>query len=98
MGMPAPVTSCDALLDLLRESGVVDTEDLERFLTKHPNVDEPKPLAEAMIEAGLLTSFQAKHLLAGRKRGLTLGQYRILGPLGKGGTAQVYLAEHRKML
>ncbi|MFO0964922.1 MAG: serine/threonine-protein kinase [Gemmataceae bacterium] len=95
--MPAPVASVDALLDLIRDSGVVEAQEMDAFLATHENTAGPKALANALIEASLLTPFQAKHLLAGRKRGLMLGQYRILEQIGKGGTAQVYLAEHRKM-
>lgn len=96
--MAAPVTTKSGLVDLIRQSGVVEAGRLEAFLRNHPDLaDDPRPLADALIAAGLLTAFQAKHLLSGRKRGLILGQYRVLEPIGKGGTAQVYLAEHRKM-
>lgn len=96
--MASPVQTSAGFLDLIRLSGVVEPGKLETFLLEHPNApEEARPLAEAMVEAKVLTPFQAKHLLAGRKRGLILGQYRILEPLGKGGNAQVYLAEHRKM-
>jgi len=96
--MAVPVSTKAGLLDLIRHSAVLGAEEIERFLSKHPEApDAPGPLAELMVRERVLTPFQAKHLLAGRKRGLVLGPYRLLEPIGKGGNAQVYLAEHRAM-
>ena len=50
-----------------------------------------------MIEAGLITRWQADKLLAGKHKGFRLGKYKLLGQIGKGGMSSVYLAEHELM-
>jgi len=95
--MPAPPTVAD-LLALVRQSGVVDEERLNVYLQQlraaaiMPN--EPKGLAQLLIDDGILTRFHAEQLLQGRWRGFTLGKYRILERLGTGGMSSVFLGEH----
>src|SRR5262245_27742534 len=95
--MAAPATSPD-FISVLRNSHLVEKEKLDAFLSAHPDLPEDaKHIAAALTKAGLLTLFQAKHLLAGRYRGLVLGQYRLIEQIGKGGTGFVFLAEHRSL-
>lgn len=49
-------------------------------------------LADRLVVAGRLTRFQAEKLLAGRWQGLVNGPYRLMTPIGRGGTGIVYLA------
>lgn len=53
--------------------------------------------ADHLIDAGLLTRFQADRLLAGRTDGFVFDGYVIQGQAGKGAAARVYKAVHRAM-
>ena len=51
-------------------------------------------IGQALVQAGLLTSYQLECVLAGSTHGLVLGNYRVLDRLGSGGMGVVFLAEH----
>ena len=95
--MGAPVAAAN-FLALVRKSGVLDEK---RFAERFPDPSElptdPMECANALIRAGLLTTFQAKQILSGKYRGLVLGVYKILRPLGQGGMGVVYLGEHTSL-
>ena len=90
-------------LDLARRSALIDEARLTAFLDKatldHGEgvLEDQERLAGLMIEAGLMTRWQADKLLAGKHRGFRLGKYKLLGQIGKGGMSSVYLAEHELM-
>ena len=95
--------TANKLLDLVRRSGLIEEARLTAFLDKtvaahgEAAVDDKNRLAELMVEAGLLTRWQADKLLAGKHKGFRLGKYKLLGQIGKGGMSSVYLAEHELM-
>jgi serine/threonine protein kinase len=96
------MTSND-FLDLLRRSQLVEEDQLTKFLgalaasNGHRLPEDAEKLSKFMIDAGLLTEWQAEKLLAGKHKGFMLGKYKLLRHLGKGGMSQVYLAEHTLM-
>lgn len=98
-----PKTVERSFLDLVRRSQLIEEDQLQKFLNEyHAQYGETLPerqeaLAEAMVEAGLLSEWQAEMLLAGKHRGFRLGKYKLIGKLGKGGMSTVYLAEHVMM-
>jgi serine/threonine protein kinase len=54
-------------------------------------------LAAALIERKLLTPWQVENLRLGKSSGFILGQYKLLGLLGWGQSALVYLGEHLQL-
>lgn len=96
--MPAPRNALE-LISAIRRCGIVDAREWDDYLARNPSLpdDDARLLARQLIQDGLLTQFQAQHLLAGRHRGLVLGQYKLLDQLGKGGSGVVFLAEHRRL-
>lgn len=103
--------NADKFLDLLRRSGLVEEERLSAFLEQYvPAADSAVPaespdqaetaaqqLARALIDAQLITQWQADQLHKGKHRGFFLGKYKLLGHIGSGGMSAVYLAEHLLM-
>ncbi|MGD9633576.1 MAG: serine/threonine-protein kinase [Pirellulales bacterium] len=95
--------AANKLIELLRRSGLVEEARLTSFLEKttaehgESALEEQEKLAELLIQAGLITRWQADKLLAGKHKGFRLGKYKLLGQIGKGGMSSVYLAEHELM-
>lgn len=96
--MPAPATT-NNLIEFVNKSGLHEKKRLEEYLSSVQDIDEMSPadLAARMVQDGMLTEFQAKHLLKGRYRNFFIGKFKVLEPLGAGGMSQVYLCEHAVM-
>jgi serine/threonine protein kinase len=87
-------------------SGLVTREQLEQALqaARMPATGPPAPrvevtddqLARQMVSMGVITTYQAEQLKAGRTK-FTLGDYLITDFIAQGGMGQVFKAEHRLM-
>ncbi len=89
-------TTTPEFVTRVRASGVVSAEQLDEFLAS-PDVstnDSPKVILSKLVAAGLVTTFQAGLLRAGKYKGFRLGSYVILDKLGAGGMGQVFRARH----
>jgi serine/threonine protein kinase len=95
------VATLEAFLDLVRKSGLVEAERLDSLMQELRAAGhwpaEPAQLADQLVQRGVLTSFQAEQLLAGRWKGFFISKYKILQRLGSGGMGMVFLAEHKYM-
>jgi serine/threonine protein kinase len=99
--MAAPPTS-EALLKLIRQSGLIEADELDGYLERRFPAgllpSEPKDLAIVLTRDGLLTHFQAHELQQGKFRGFTFGnKYKVLERLGSGRNSNVFLCEQLSM-
>jgi serine/threonine-protein kinase len=91
----------DKFLELLKRSGLVGKDQLNRALAEikaeGQPLDDAEQLANHLVDRGLITRWQAGKLLEGKSKGFFLGRYKLLGHIGTGGMSSVYLAEHTLM-
>jgi serine/threonine-protein kinase len=91
------IDTLDALLAALRDSGLLDEEQLARLPALAARFPDSAALTAELERTGWLTPYQAEELRAGRGGELVLGQYVVLSMLGQGGMGKVFKARHRLM-
>ncbi len=100
-----PPTSLHAdartFLSKIVQLSLLPANTIEQFLSQRENrlgeYQNGVQMGQALVQAGLLTSYQLDRVLAGSTHGLVLGNYRVLDTLGVGGMGVVFLAEHSLM-
>ncbi len=82
-------------LSLVSKSRVIESSQLERWLSTVPTTDAAE-VANKMVRDQLLTAWQAKYLLTGRSR-LDIGGYRLLERIQRDELGDRFLAIHKQL-
>jgi serine/threonine protein kinase len=89
------INTIPAFLEALRKSRLLGAADLNEIKARLlPGAADPQVLAGRLVQHGVLTPYQANHILEGLDQELVVGPYRLLNLLGEGGLSQVFQAEH----
>ena len=87
------------LIDELTNARVFDAVQLgpymSEFRASHPKGGDALALAQYLVNAGLLTVYQADCALSGDAVRLSMGPYLLAEPLGAGSLGSVFMAVHR---
>ena len=96
-------TSAKAVTDLreffgvVRKSGLVNDRSLKAFCAAFPSDGSVAQAAKQLVDAGILSEFQADRIASGKSDGFLIGQYAILERIGDRASGQVFKARHRTM-
>lgn len=86
------------LLNFCLQKSLVHRDDWQNaadtLRTELEQVSDSSQLINRLVEARLLTRYQAERIETGTVHGLVVGSHRVLDRLGTGGMGVVFLAEH----
>ncbi len=90
----ADIPSVAAFLKTLARSSLFEMSELQQLVQELPSeaLVDARTLADRLVRSGRLSRFQARKLIRGVYRGLVLGPFQVLAPIGRGGMSTVYLA------
>jgi serine/threonine-protein kinase len=87
------MTTVGELVEALRTYELLPPLQVEEIRQRHQlRFPDAKSLAKYLVQKRWLTIYQYQQILQGAAAELTVGPYRILDPLGRGGVCQVYKA------
>jgi serine/threonine protein kinase len=88
----------EGFLKRVLKSGLLDRSQLQEALRDLPRElrDDAEAVADHLVRKGKLSRFQSAKILRGSGRGLLLGHYQLLAPIGRGGMSTVFLARDER--
>ncbi len=98
-GLPSGPSAAD-LVAAIEGTGLLSASkmrELHERLDASGEGNDGRKLARRLVREGTLTTFQARRLLKGKKRGLVFGRYILLDHIGQGARGQVFKARHSLM-
>ena len=90
------IKSPQDLLELLQQSRLLSPEQLDDVRDSMLLTNDVAKLLDMLVKREVLTEWQKTQLLAGRT-GFFIGNYVLLGLLGRGGMGSVFLGRHTTM-
>lgn len=90
------VKSTEEFWAVIEKSGILTAAQGDRARELGGDLPDLKQLARLLVKENVLTTWQARQLLAGVV-GLRIGNYRLLDELGRSEYGRVYLAEHQQL-
>ena len=86
------IDSIDSFLAALRRVQLLAPEQVDEIALELSDFDNPRDLADYLIEIDWLTEYQCHTLFEGNWHALNLGPYQLLARLGEGGISEVFKA------
>jgi serine/threonine protein kinase len=95
---PEPPRTVEEFLRAVLRSRVVSRDALLEALRDMPREQrgDMQAVSQHLVKKGKLSRFQASKIRKGAGRGLLMGPYQILAPIGRGGMGTVYMARDER--
>src|SRR5688572_19010951 len=97
MERPVTPTTANELFDAVQAAQLLAPGQVTMVEADAQEARTARDLADRLVRRGLLTHFQADHVLQGFAHELTLGPYRLLDLRGEGGMGTVFKAKDTRL-